>query len=172
MKIQPIDSFLNQYKEEGCGLLIGLNFDEQSRINNRHGNKAFIKYEYPLADNKLGRNACIIILKKAGLFPNFPVYMRRGGCIGCFFKQIYEYETMAILCPEEFKVVEDLEIELQTLNKEGFHGRKHIFTILPNISMTQIRENAFKKIKNGFFSPEEIYVNIGNKTPCGVFCNR
>ena len=124
MKIQPIDTFLNIYKGEGCRLMIGLNYNEQNRINKRQFNQSFIDYFYPLAVNKLSRESCVIILKKADLFPNFPVYMRRGGCIGCFYKQECEYEAMAILSPEEFKIVEDLEIELQTLNKEGYHGRK------------------------------------------------
>jgi hypothetical protein len=166
-KIEPIDNFLESYRIEGCELMIGLNYGEQDRINNGHGNKLFVKYSYPLADAKLTRESCIEILKKVDLYPTFPPYMKRGGCIGCFYKSKKEYTAMALLNPSEFKIVEDLESELQTLSKNGEY-RRTWYTILPNIKMREIRELA----EASLFKPEDIYPTINDATQCGVFCNR
>lgn len=160
-KIEPIDAFLEQFKDEGCELMIGLNADEIDQRTGNHGNKPFVKYSYPLVDNNLNRQSCIYILKKANLYPEFPPYMQRGGCIGCYYKSIKEYTAMALLNPKEFKVVEDLENAIQD-------RRKKFFSILVNIKMSQIRENASAIL----FKPEEIYPVINNVTRCGVFCNR
>ena len=166
-KIEPIDEFLEQFKDDGCELLIGLNYGEQDRISKGHGNKPFVQYRYPLADNKLTREACITILKRTGLYPNFPPYMKRGGCIGCFYKSKKEYEAMSLLNPSEFKIVEDLESELQNLSKDD-RKRNRYFSILPNIKMSDIREQAAASL----FKAEEVYATINDATACGVFCNR
>jgi len=160
-KIEPIDKFLEQYKEEGVELMIGLNAEEIDMRTGNHGNKKFVKYSYPLADNNLTRNGCISILKKVELYPEFPSYMQRGGCIGCYYKSRKEYEAMALLNPEEFKVVEDLENEIQD-------KRTDFFSIRQDATMKQIRES----VANMLFKPEEIYPVINNATKCGVFCNR
>lgn len=160
-KIEPIDDFLEQYKDEGVELMIGLNADEIEQRTGNHGNKAFVKYSYPLADNGFTRAKCIYILKKAGLYPEFPAYMQRGGCIGCYYKSKKEYQAMALLNPAEFKVVEDLENEIQD-------RRKEFFSIRQDLTMKQIRES----VSNMLFKPEEIYQTINNTTRCGVFCNR
>ena len=160
-KIEPIDDFLEQYKEEGVELMIGLNAEEIEMRTGNHGNKPFVKYSYPLADNRITRSGCISILDKAGLAPNFPPYMKRGGCIGCYYKSKREYEAMSLLNPDEFKIVEDLENNIQD-------RRGKFFSIHQGITMKQIRENA----SNLLFKPEEIYPVINNATKCGVFCNR
>ena len=160
-KIDPIDKFLEQFKSEGVELMIGLNSDEIEQRTGNHGNKKFIKYSYPLADNGINRNACKTILEKAGLLPNFPVYMQRGGCIGCYMKSKKEYIAMALLKPEEFKMVEDIEEHIQD-------KRDKFFSIIQNKPMWSIREDA----KSSLFKPEEIYPVINDVTKCGVFCNR
>ncbi len=160
-KIEPIDKFLQQYKEEGVELMIGLNYDEIELRTGNHGNKKFVKYSYPLADNKITRSGCETILKRVGLYPNFPAYMKRGGCVGCYYKSKKEYTAMSLLNPEEFKIVEDLENDIQD-------ERKEYFSIRDGIKMKQIRENA----QNSLFRPEEVYPVINDATNCGVFCNR
>ena len=160
-KIEPIDKWLEQYKDDGAELMIGLNADEIELRTGNHGNKKFINYSYPLADNKLSRGACITILKKVGLYPEFPAYMQRGGCIGCYYKSRKEYEAMALLKPAEFKIVEQLEEEIQD-------RRKEYFSIKEGIKMSEIRNH----VANMLFTPEEIYTTINNATKCGVFCNR
>ena len=158
-KIEPIDEYLNQFNP--AELMIGLNADEIEQRTGNHGNGKHIKYSYPLVDNKITRTGCILILKKAELYPNFPAYMQRGGCIGCYFKSKKEYEAMALLNPKEFKIVEDLENEIQD-------KRENFFSVLPNITMKQIKQN----VNNMLFKPHEIYPIINNATKCGVFCNR
>lgn len=160
-KIEPIDDFLEQFKNEGVDLTIGLNADEIDLRTGNHGNKKFVNYSYPLADNNLSRAACITILKDIGLYPQFPPYMQRGGCIGCYYKSKKEYEAMALLNPSEFKIVEDLERDIQD-------RREDFFSIKEGIKMSDIREG----VSNMLFTPEEIYPVINNASPCGVFCNR
>jgi len=160
-KIEPIDDFLEQFKDEGVELMIGLNADEIDQRTGNHGNKKFVIYSYPLADNGITRDGCKIILRKAGLLPQFPAYMKRGGCKGCYYKSKAEYEAMALLDPSDFSEVEQLEENIQD-RRQGF------FSILPGIKMSQIRES----VSNMIFKPEEIYPVINNATKCGVFCNR
>ena len=160
-KIEPIDDFLEQYKNDGVELMIGLNADEIEMRTGNHGNKKFVKYSYPLADNKISRAGCIAILKKANLYPEFPAYMQRGGCVGCYYKSKKEYEAMALLNPAEFKIVEDLENEIQD-------RRTEFFSIRQDMTMKQIRES----VSNMLFQPDEIYPVINTVTKCGVFCNR
>ena len=160
-KIEPIDEFLEQYKNEGCELMIGLNADEIDQRTGNHGNKPFVEYSYPLADNNISRAGCIEILKKVDLYPNFPVYMKRGGCVGCYYKSKNEYIAMALLAPDEFSIVEELEKRIQD-------KRKEFFSILQGTTMQQIRERA----EMSLFKPEEMYAAINTSTKCGVFCNR
>lgn len=160
-KIEPIDEFVDQFKDEGVELMIGLNADEIDQRTGNHGNKSFVSYTYPLADNGITREGCKTILRRVGLLPEFPAYMQRGGCVGCYYKSRKEYEAMALLNPEEFKLVEQLEEAIQD-------ERKEFFSIIEGITMRQIREN----VSNMLFRPEEIYPVINNATKCGVFCNR
>ena len=160
-KIEPINDFLKQYKADGVELMIGLNADEIELRTGNHGNKKFIKYSYPLADNNITRSGCIAILKKVGLYPEFPAYMKRGGCIGCYYKSKKEYEALALLNPAEFKIVERLEESIQ-------HIRKDYFSIREGVTMRQIRE----RVSNMLFTPDEIYPTVNTATKCGVFCNR
>ena len=163
-KIEPIDNFLKQFKDKGAEIMIGLNVDEVEQRTGAHGLIPFVKYSYPLADNGLNRACCIAILKKVGLFPEFPPYMKRGGCIGCYFKSYYEYLAMAALSPEEFKMVQDIEEELNNY----FTIRNKYFSIIPTKRMADIKQEALSSL----FKPKEIYPTINNVTQCGVFCNR
>ena len=105
-----------------------------------------------------------VLLKKVGLYPDFPPYMKRGGCIGCYYKSDKEFLAMAALNPDEFKIVEDLENWLN----ENLTRRKTYFSIRPTKTMKQIRVEA----ETSLFKPEEIYATINDQTKCGVFCNR
>ena len=160
-KIEPIDHFLEQYKDEGAELMIGLNVTEIEQRTGNHGNKSFINYSYPLADNGLNREMCSTILRQVKLYPDFPPYMQRGGCIGCYFKSRKEYTAMAMLNPEEFAIVEKLENDIQD-------KRKEFFSIIERTTMKQIRPDALSSL----FGADEIYPVINNVTKCGVFCNR
>ena len=160
-KIEPIDEYLEQYKDNGVELMIGLNADEIEMRTGNHGNKKFVKYSYPLVDSNITRDGCKIILNKVGLLPEFPAYMQRGGCYMCYYKSNKEYEALALLNPKEFKLVEDLENDIQD-------KREDFFSIKQGRTMKQIREG----VSNLIFKPNEIYPTINNATKCGVFCNR
>lgn len=160
-KIEPIDDFLEQYKDEGVQLMIGLNADEIKLRTGNHGNKKFVNYSYPLAEHNISRSGCLKILNYANLVPNFPPYMQRGGCMGCYYKSKREYEAMALLNPKAFEEVQNIEENIQD-------RREDFFSILPNITMGQIKES----VSNMIFKPEEIYPVINDASPCGVFCNR
>jgi PP-loop superfamily ATP-utilizing enzyme len=160
-KIEPIDKYLKQYKNEGAVLFIGLNYDEIEERTGNHGNLKFISYEYPLVDKKLNRSHCKAILSQLDLLPNFPAYMQRGGCIGCYYKSKKEYEAMVLLNPTEFEKVERLEKIIQD-------KRDKYFSIIEKKPMWAIKEG----VNNMIFNPDEIYPVINNATKCGVFCNR
>lgn len=161
-KIKPMDDFL---KEQGeCELFIGLNADEEDE---RIGNLAMcpnVTYRYPLIEQGITRAQCESILKEVGLLPNFPSYMTRGGCKGCFFKRKSEYKAMAILAPEEADSIADLEEFIQDKRKNFYH----IHNDIPN--MRRFIENA--RSEQWFFPPEEILKPSGLGSGCGVFCHR
>ena len=159
-KIEPIDDFLE--KEGEVEIMIGLNADEVDRTGN-HGLLPNVKYSYPLIDNNITRAGCLEILSYCGLVPKFPPYMQRGGCVGCFYKSKKEFYAMALLSPDEFKQVEDLEQEIQDERGKFYSIRKNI------PSMKALRELE----ENSMFSPDELYNDYDTpETPCGVFCNR
>jgi len=159
-KIEPIDNFL---KDDGdVELMIGLNADETDRTGN-HGLLTNVKYSYPLIDANINRQGCLTVLKHAGLTPTFPPYMRRGGCIGCFYKSKKEFYAMAQLKPDEFKKVEDIEKVIQDKRGKFYAIRKEGET------MESLRHFA----ESSMFKPEELYNDFDlPETPCGVFCNR
>jgi len=163
-KIEPIDNFLKQFEKSGANIMIGLNADEIDKRTGTHGLLPFVKYSYPLAENGLNRSACIAILNKAGLNPKFPVYMKRGGCIGCYYKSDKEFRAMAALNPDEFKIVQDLEEELN----KYFSVRGKYFSIKQGKKMQDLKNEALTSL----FKPDEVYATINDVTQCGVFCNR
>lgn len=161
-KIEPIDNFLSQYKDEGAELMIGLNADEADLRTGNYGLLPFVKYSYPLLYNAITRKMCLRILDAAGINPNFPPYMKRGGCKFCYYKSRKEYEAMAILNEKEYDEVADLEQEIQDKRDIFFH----IISSIPNL-------REFKRYaKSILFDADEIYPTINDSTNCGVFCNR
>lgn len=162
-KIEPIDNFLKKFKDEGVELMIGLNADEIDKRTGNHGNLSFVKYSYPLADNGITRSKCEEILNAMDLHPKFPVYMKRGGCVGCFYKSKSEYEAMIRLSPDEFDMVMNLEKSIQDIRKDFYAIKKDIG------SLEKFKKNVLNQPE--FFDFEKIYSN-NFETKCGVFCNR
>jgi hypothetical protein len=161
-KINPIDNFLKQYKDEGVTIMIGLNADEADLRTGNHGLLSFVDYTYPLADNGITRAMCVQMLEAAGIAPNFPPYMKRGGCKGCYYKSKKEYMAMALLNPKEFDEVANLEQEIQDKRDKFFH----VIDSIPNL------KDFKKQAQSVLFDPAEIYSTVNNATRCGVFCNR
>lgn len=159
-KIDPLDRFLKQAGESE--LMIGLNADETDREGN-HGLVSSVNYTYPLQHDGIDRGDCVRILEKEGLKPDFPAYMRRGGCIFCPFKSKKEYKAMVHLSPDEIELVRQLEEGCQ--DKRGKHYR-----IRQNMPpMAEFIEHE----KNNLFGDLSAYYDASeDQYSCGVFCHR
>lgn len=159
-KIKPLDDFLKSQGESE--LLIGLNADETDREGN-HGLLANVRYRYPLQDDGYTRQDCVDILEKHGLKPDFPAYMRRGGCIFCPFKSKKEYAAMVHLSPDEIDLVRVLEEKVQDVRGRYFRIRQNMPSMADFISIE----------KNNLFGDLTPYYDAGDEQySCGVFCHR
>lgn len=163
-KIEPIDNFLRQFESEGAELMIGLNAEEGNSRTGNHGLLQFVKYSYPLFDAGITRAKCIEILNAAGVKPDFPPYMKRGGCVGCYYKSKKEYAAMALLAPDEFEKVAFLEEAIQDHRGTHYGIRDGI----PN--MREFGEAV--RAQGRLFDLDDIYTVVNDSTPCGVFCQR
>ncbi len=162
-KIWPVDEFLRRHGE--VDLMIGMNADEADRTGN-HGNEANVNYRYPLIENGITRDGCIKILEAADLLPKFPPYMKRGGCIGCFFKSVTEYEAMALLSPDEADAVAELEDDMQDDREKRYGIRDGI----PDMGKFVENARSQQLIPVDEMYDWDRYESI--HTPCGAFCHR
>jgi hypothetical protein len=144
-------------------LLIGLRADEE-RIGNLTEMDG-LTIRYPLREAGMTRWDCMRLCVAAGLLPRYPVYMARGGCIGCFYKRKSEVQAMAALVP-------DVLDELQALEEEVQDERGRFFHMFPNVghSIAEVRSQPL------LFDPAEVYAQAADKSDmgaaCGLFCNR
>lgn len=158
-KIEPMGDFLRS--QLPCELMIGLNYDERDDRTGNHGLIEGVTYSYPLIDLKINRSSCIALLKTRGLLPKFPGYMRRGGCIGCFYKSAKEYYRMAKEAPEEAYSVADLEDDIQDDRRSHYGIRDGI----PN--MRRFLDNSRAQTEMDLSDDLNLL-----SSPCGVFCHR
>ena len=161
-KIEPIDDYLRQFKDEGAEIMIGLNAEEGDKRTGNHGLLPFVKYAYPLYEKGVTRAMCIAMLRAADIEPNFPPHMKRGGCVGCYFKSKKEYAAMAVLDPDSYDGVAELEATIQDKRDKFFH----VISSIPN--MKDFKRHA----ESILFDPEDIFAVTNDATNCGVFCNR
>jgi hypothetical protein len=147
-------------------MLIGLRADEPA--DQRVGNLTEMEgltIRYPLRERGMVRADCVRICLENGLLPRYPVYMARGGCIGCFYKRKSEVRAMIAL-------VSSVMDELQSLEEGVQDERGTFFHMFPNVGMSiaAMRQQAV------MFSPEEVYADAAqsnDKGPaCGLFCHR
>jgi len=163
-KIIPIDEFLNEQGE--CELMIGFNFDESGRTGNLE-KLPNVKYTYPLIEDGYTRDDCEELLTQYNLHPNFPAYMKRGGCRMCFFKSKKEYKALYHLNKSEYLEVQHFEEQIQD-------RRKKFYSIMGNeISLRQLaveceREKEFMQDADW----TELYKTEKKETSCGAFCMR
>ena len=162
-KIEPIDNYL---KEQGeCELMIGLNADEAEDRTGNYGLLSNVKYSYPLQANGLTRGACIELLKKADIEPNFPPYMQRGGGDVCFFKSKAEWRAFVKLEPKEARELAAFEESIQDKREKYFTIRSDMPPLKRFIQETESQKELF--------TLDETYNMLDNNhTPCGVFCHR
>ena len=159
-KIRPLDKFLKSQGE--AELLIGLNADETDREGN-YGLMSNVKYTYPLQDDGYTRQDCVEILERHNLKPDFPAYMRRGGCIFCPFKSKKEYAAMVHLAPEEIDLVRILEEKAQDVRGKYYRIRQNMPSMGKFIEIE--KNNLFGDLTPYYDAGEEQY-------SCGVFCHR
>ena len=167
-KIEPIDLFL---KEQGeCELMIGFNSDEEPN-KDRTGNFMKcknVKYTYPLHSDGYDRDYCEDILYRHNLHPQFPIYMKRGGCYMCLFKDVPQYKAMFLFEPETFYKVKDLENAYQGTRKRFFPIMAH-----KGISMQMIEDDVNREINLwGRDAVIDMYKSTEQKQACGAFCHR
>jgi hypothetical protein len=161
-KIEPMDAFLANRGE--CELMIGLNANERDRTGN-HGLRPNVAYTYPLIDLNITREDCVSALREYGLEPRLPIYMRRGGCVGCFYKSKEELRAMVHLAREQIDGLIELEGAIQ--DRRGKH-----YSILANAGGPLAEFVAGEE--NTLFGPDDLYPEkiIQEHAPCGVFCHR
>jgi hypothetical protein len=118
-----------------------------------------------LREHGMTRLDCVQLCIEHDLLPRYPVYMARGGCIGCFYKRRAEVQAMAALIP-------DVLDELQALEEEVQDERGRFFHMFPNVGQS-IRD---LRSQETLFTPEEVYAQASDKSDmgsaCGLFCNR
>ncbi len=159
-KIEPIDEYLSG--RVPCEVMIGLNADETDMRTGNHGLLPGVIYSYPLVKLGMGRAACVALLDARGLRPQFPRYMKRGGCVGCFFKSKREYALMARESPQEAYSVADLEDAIQDIRGNRYGVRDGIK------NMRRFLDDA-RRVQSFDFASE---AELVSPTPCGVFCHR
>lgn len=158
-KIYAMDAFLKD--KENCTLMIGLNADEDREGN--FGLLSNVNYLCPLQDDGLTRQMCINLLKANGLEPNFPAYMKRGGCYFCPFKSKKEFAAMVHLVPDEIEKVRILEENVQDNRNKYFRIRSNMPKMSEFISIE--KNNLFGDLSDQYEDSDEQY-------SCGVFCHR
>jgi 3'-phosphoadenosine 5'-phosphosulfate sulfotransferase (PAPS reductase)/FAD synthetase len=159
-KIEPIDRFLSSQGE--CELMIGLNYEEKDKRKGNHEKLKTVNYTYPLVEDELDRDDCIKLLEKYGLEPNFPPYMSRGGCVGCFFKGKKEYRAMVHLSREEIESVSELEKKVQDKRGKFYRIKRDMPSIEEFISIEE----------NTLFNQKDFYLAEKDHYSCGMFCHR
>lgn len=161
-KIDPINRFLRSHLP--CELLIGLRADEPDRVGNLTELEG-LTIRYPLRERGIDYAGVIEICVKHDLLPRYPVYMARGGCIGCFYKRKSEVQAMAALVP-------DLLDQLQKLEEEVQDERGKFFHMFPNVGMSiaDLRRQPM------LFDPAQVYAAAAQDSDkgaaCGLFCHR
>jgi 3'-phosphoadenosine 5'-phosphosulfate sulfotransferase (PAPS reductase)/FAD synthetase len=165
-KIAPIERYL---KHEGqCELMIGFNADEQPG-DARKGNFMKLKnvgYRYPLYDDGFDRDDCEAILRQHGLHPEFPIYMRRGGCFMCFYKSAAEYKAMYFLDNATFMRAWQLEKDIQD-------ARKKYYSLLSGKPLAVLASECEReKALWGLDEVLKMYESQPQGKTCGAFCNR
>lgn len=161
-KIEPYNEFIRQHLP--AVMMIGLRADEPERVGNLTEIEG-MQISYPLREKGLNRLDVVKICTKNDLLPRYPVYMARGGCIGCFYKRKSEVTALLRLKPDVAAELAKLENEIQ--------GERGKFSFMfPNIS----KPVEYIAGLDELFEPEEVYASAQQNddvgVECGLFCNR
>jgi len=165
MKIEPLNRFLRDHLP--CELWIGLRADEPGRTGNTTELDG-LTIRYPMRERGMTRFDAMKVCLDHDLLPRYPVYMARGGCVGCFYKRPAEVKAMIHLVPE---VVEELIQLEETVQDE----RGKYFRMFANCksSLRQMRE---EETVGTLFDKSDAWRaaaetdDVGEA--CGLFCHR
>jgi hypothetical protein len=164
-KIEVYNDFIKNYLP--AEMLIGLRADEPDRVGNDLTKMKGLTIRYPLREKGLNRIDVLKICVENDLLPRNPLYMARGGCIGCFYKRKAEVRAMINLIPETIDKLQQIEEFVQTERP-----RDKFIIMFPNCGQS-IR--AMKNQKE-LFTAEEVYQSAQQNDDvgleCGLFCNR
>ena len=163
-KIEPMNAYLKPHLP--ATLCIGLRADEpeDQRVGNLT-NLPNLTIAYPLREYGMTRIDCVRLCLEHDLLPVYPLWMKRGGCTGCFYKRRQEVEAMKHLAPA-------LLDELQEVEEGAQDEREQPFFMFSNIGMT-IR--AFRE-QPPLFDQKQLYAQAADRSQmgavCGLLCNR
>ncbi len=163
-KIDVYNEFIKKHLP--AEMLIGLRADEDpdDRVGNLTKIKG-LKIRYPLREKGLNRIDCLKICIDNDLLPRYPVYMARGGCIGCFYKRKSEVQAMIHFLP-------DVMDDLQRLEESVQDKRGKFALLFPNVGL------SIKALRSQgeLFNPTEVYRDAADDSDkaaaCGLFCHR
>jgi len=165
MKIEPMNRFLRERLP--CELWIGLRADEPARTGNTTEMDG-LTIRYPMRERGMSRLDAVRVCMDHDLLPRYPVYMARGGCIGCFYKRPAEVKAMIHLVPD---VIEEL-IQLEDAVQDQRETRFNMFANCGK-SVEQMRRD---EKENTLFNKAEAWAaaaetdDVGEA--CGLFCHR
>lgn len=161
-KVEALNTYLRERLP--VELLIGLRADEEERVGNLTELEGLI-VRYPLRERGLTRVDCVALCLEHGLLPRYPVYMARGGCVGCFYKRRSEVQAMVELVPTVVDELQELEQAVQAERGEFFH-------MFPNVGMSIAELRAQGRL----FDSAELYREAADDSDkgaaCGLFCHR
>lgn len=164
-KIEPLNKWLKE--RTPCELLIGLRADEQARVGNTTEMDC-LEIRYPLRERGMARIDVVKVCLAHDLLPRYPVYMARGGCIGCFYKRPAEVKAMIHLVPHVVEKLVELETEVQD-------ERSNHFRMFANCK-TSLREMVEAETKGTLFDVGDAWraaaENDDVGEACGLFCHR
>jgi len=145
---------------------IGLRADEPERKGNLTQMDG-LTIRYPMRERGMTRSDALQVCIEHDLLPRYPVYMARGGCVGCFYKRPAEVKAMIHLVPDVVAELEALEDEVQDQRGKRFHCFCNV-----GKSVRKIREEETETL----FDKSEAWLaameNDDVGEPCGLFCHR
>jgi len=165
MKIEPMNKFLKERLP--CELWIGLRADEPARTGNTTDLPG-LTIRYPMRERGMTRYDALKVCIDSDLLPRYPVYMARGGCVGCFYKRPAEVKAMVHLVPEIIAELEQLEKDVQDEREKPFHCFANCGKSIEQMRKEQTENTLFDIGKVWAAAAEDD--DIGDA--CGLFCHR
>jgi len=120
VKVKPIHKFYKSLKDD-IHQYMGIDYDEVYRM--KDSGETWIKNDYPLIDNQIGRDACISIIKNAGV----PI-PKKSGCFFCPFNNKERWEEIK----RDYPALYELALRLE---KNGKHYPNQKLIMLQSSSM-------------------------------------